>query len=65
MDAVLLDLYDTVARTHWGRLSERFTAENYPKLTNIALTPDERGLYAVSSTADERIGALFYIELKP
>lgn len=23
MDAVLLDLYDTVARTHWGRLSER------------------------------------------
>ena len=27
MDAVLLDLYDTFARTHWGRLSERFTAE--------------------------------------
>ena len=23
MDALLLDLYDTVARTHWGRLSER------------------------------------------
>ena len=27
MDAVLLDLYDTVARTHWGRLSERITTE--------------------------------------
>jgi putative hydrolase of the HAD superfamily len=27
VDAVLLDLYDTVARTHWGQLSERITAE--------------------------------------
>ena len=27
MDAVLLDLYDTVARTHWGRFSERVAAE--------------------------------------
>lgn len=27
MDAALLDLYDTVARTHWGRLSERIAAE--------------------------------------
>ena len=27
MDAALLDLYDTVARTHWGRLSERVAAE--------------------------------------
>jgi putative hydrolase of the HAD superfamily len=27
MDAVLLDLYDTIARTHWGQLSERITAE--------------------------------------
>jgi len=27
VEAVLLDLYDTVARTHWGRLSERITAE--------------------------------------
>jgi putative hydrolase of the HAD superfamily len=27
MDAVLLDLYDTVARTHWGKLSERMAAE--------------------------------------
>jgi putative hydrolase of the HAD superfamily len=25
--AVLLDLYDTVARTHWGRLSDRIAAE--------------------------------------
>ena len=27
VDAVLLDLYDTVARTHWGRFSERIAAE--------------------------------------
>ena len=27
MDAVLLDLYDTLVRTHWGKLSERITAE--------------------------------------
>ena len=27
MDAVLLDLYDTIARTHWGQLSESITAE--------------------------------------
>jgi putative hydrolase of the HAD superfamily len=27
MDAVLLDLYDTLARTRWGQLSERITAE--------------------------------------
>ena len=27
MDAVLLDLYDTIARTHWGQLSDRITAE--------------------------------------
>jgi putative hydrolase of the HAD superfamily len=27
VDAVLLDLYDTLARTHWGQLSERITAE--------------------------------------
>jgi putative hydrolase of the HAD superfamily len=27
VDAVLLDLYDTIARTHWGKLSERITAE--------------------------------------
>ncbi|MDQ4108104.1 MAG: HAD-IA family hydrolase, partial [Actinomycetota bacterium] len=27
MDAVLFDLYDTIARTHWGQLSERITAE--------------------------------------
>jgi putative hydrolase of the HAD superfamily len=27
VDAVLLDLYDTIARTHWGQLSERITAE--------------------------------------
>ena len=27
MDAVLLDLYDTLVRTHWGQLSETITAE--------------------------------------
>ncbi|MBA3739389.1 MAG: hypothetical protein H0W97_12600, partial [Actinobacteria bacterium] len=27
MDAVLLDLYDTLVRTRWGQLSERITAE--------------------------------------
>jgi putative hydrolase of the HAD superfamily len=27
MDAVLLDLYDTLVRTHWGKLSERITTE--------------------------------------
>ena len=27
MDAALLDLYDTLARTRWGQLSERITAE--------------------------------------
>ena len=27
VDAALLDLYDTVARTHWGRFSERVAAE--------------------------------------
>jgi putative hydrolase of the HAD superfamily len=27
VDAVLLDLYDTVARTHWGGFSERVAAE--------------------------------------
>ena len=27
MDAVLLDLYDTIARTRWGQLSDRITAE--------------------------------------
>lgn len=27
MDAVLLDLYDTLVRSHWGQLSERLTAE--------------------------------------
>jgi putative hydrolase of the HAD superfamily len=27
MDAALLDLYDTVARTHWGQLSDRIAAE--------------------------------------
>jgi putative hydrolase of the HAD superfamily len=27
MDAVLLDLYDTIARSRWGQLSERITAE--------------------------------------
>ena len=27
VDAVLLDLYDTIARTRWGQLSERITAE--------------------------------------
>ena len=27
VDAILLDLYDTVARTHWGQLSERITKE--------------------------------------
>jgi putative hydrolase of the HAD superfamily len=27
MDAALLDLYDTLARTHWGQLSERITEE--------------------------------------
>jgi putative hydrolase of the HAD superfamily len=27
MDAVLLDLYDTLVRTRWGKLSERITAE--------------------------------------
>jgi putative hydrolase of the HAD superfamily len=27
VDAILLDLYDTTARTHWGQLSERITAE--------------------------------------
>lgn len=27
MDAVLLDLYDTVARTHWGRFSDAIAAE--------------------------------------
>jgi putative hydrolase of the HAD superfamily len=27
VDAVLLDLYDTLVRTHWGQLSERITAE--------------------------------------
>jgi putative hydrolase of the HAD superfamily len=27
MDAALLDLYDTVARTHWGGFSERVAAE--------------------------------------
>ncbi len=48
-----------------GGLIERFTASAYPKLTNMALTPDESGLYAVSSMADEHAGALFYIELKP
>jgi putative hydrolase of the HAD superfamily len=34
MDAVLLDLYDTVARTHWGQLSDRIAAElGVPKTT--------------------------------
>ena len=27
MDAVLLDLYDTIVRSRWGLLSERITAE--------------------------------------
>jgi len=27
VDAVLLDLYDTLVRSHWGQLSERLTAE--------------------------------------
>ena len=27
MDAVLLDLYDTLVRTHWGQLSDRISAE--------------------------------------
>lgn len=27
MDAVLLDLYDTIVRSRWGQLSERITAE--------------------------------------
>jgi putative hydrolase of the HAD superfamily len=27
VDAVLLDLYDTVARTHWGQLSDRIASE--------------------------------------
>jgi putative hydrolase of the HAD superfamily len=27
MDAALLDLYDTVARTHWGQLSDRIASE--------------------------------------
>lgn len=47
-----------------GVLIERFYADGYPKLTNMALTPDESGLYAVSSMADEHAGALFYIDLK-
>ncbi len=47
-----------------GVLIERFYADGYPRLTNMALTPDESGLYAVSSTADESAGALFYIDLK-
>lgn len=47
-----------------GTLIERFTANGYPKLTNMALTPDESGLYAVSSMADEQAGALFYVDLK-
>ena len=46
-----------------GMLLERFTTPGYPKLTNIALTPGETGLYAVSSMADERAGAVFYIDL--
>jgi putative hydrolase of the HAD superfamily len=34
MDAALLDLYDTVARTHWGQLSDRISAElDVPKET--------------------------------
>jgi putative hydrolase of the HAD superfamily len=27
VDAVLLDLYDTIVRSHWGRLSDRIAAE--------------------------------------
>jgi putative hydrolase of the HAD superfamily len=34
MDAALLDLYDTVARTHWGQLSDRIAGElGVPKET--------------------------------
>jgi putative hydrolase of the HAD superfamily len=34
MDAALLDLYETVARTHWGQLSDRIASElSVPKKT--------------------------------
>jgi len=46
-----------------GMLIERFTTPGYPKLTNIALTPGETGLYAVSSLSGEQAGALFYVDL--
>ena len=46
-----------------GALIERFTTPGYPKLTNVALTPRESGLYAVSSMSDEHAGALFYVDL--
>jgi hypothetical protein len=37
---------------------------SYSKVTNVALTPDGTGLYAVASNATETEGALFYIDLK-
>jgi sugar lactone lactonase YvrE len=34
------------------------------KITNIALTPDETGIYAVASNETETLGGLFYIDVK-
>jgi gluconolactonase len=34
------------------------------KITNIALTPDEIGLYAVASNETETLGGLFYIDVR-
>ena len=47
-----------------GRLIERFETPDYPFTTNVVLTPDGNGLYAVSNRNTPRqAGALFYIDL--
>lgn len=40
------------------------TSGGYAKVTNIALTPDGHGLYAVASSEDETKGALTYVKLQ-
>jgi gluconolactonase len=46
------------------KMIKTFATHDYPRVTNVALTPDGRGLYAVASNATETKGALFYIDLK-
>lgn len=48
-----------------GKLIETFQTPGYPFTTNVVLTPDGGGLYAVSNrNLPRQAGALFYIDLR-